>query len=48
MYVIKMMTNRAEGYKTVAIKHSLNEARATLNAMRTYHEPIDAYIKRVM
>ena len=47
MYVIKMLTDRAEGYKTVAIKHTLNEARTMLNAMRIYHEPIDAYIKRI-
>lgn len=46
MYVIKMMTNREEGYRVVAQRDSLVEAQAMAKAMKMYHEPIDVYVTR--
>lgn len=47
MYVVKMMTNREEGYRVVAQRDSLVEAQAMAKAMKMYHEPIDVYVTRV-
>lgn len=46
MYVIKMMTNREDGYRVVAQRESLAEAQAMAKAMKMYHEPIDVYVAR--
>ena len=46
MYVVKMMTNREEGYRVVAQRESLAEAQAMAKAMKMYHEPIDVYVTR--
>ena len=43
MYVVKMMTDRKEGYKEMGLFNNLTEAKEVLNAVKAYYSPIDAY-----
>lgn len=43
MYLVKMMTNREEGYNVVAKVTTEDEAREYVRALKIYHSPIDVY-----
>ena len=43
MYVVKMMTDRKEGYREMGLFNNLAEAKEVLNAVKVYYSPIDAY-----
>jgi hypothetical protein len=46
-FVIKMMTDRTEGYKTAYCCETIEETYELLKALKVYYNPIDIYYKNV-
>ena len=44
-FLIKMMTDRVEGYKDVAYAETIEEAKEYVDALKIYHNPIDVFYK---
>ena len=42
-FLIKMMTDRIEGYKAVSYASTPEEARELVKAYKVYYAPIDIY-----
>lgn len=47
MFLIKMMTDRVEGYKNIAYVNTVDEANERINALKVYYKPIDIYYKQI-
>lgn len=47
MFLIKMMTDRTEGYKNVAYVNTVDEVNTRIAALKIYYKPIDIYYKQV-
>lgn len=41
--IIKMMTNRTEGYVACSYAKTPEEAKAKIKALKLYYQPIDIY-----
>ena len=44
-FLIKMMTDRTEGYKEVGYADTVEEAKEYVDALKVYHNPIDIFYK---